>query len=87
MHAEQLPQSRPICVPILVLIAQAVLLLECGHTHGHTCMHARTHTHTHTHAHTKPLITLSPAWDDSNVQKAVDVGVLGGVADARQVAP
>jgi len=36
MHVEGLPRSRPVCVPILVLIVKAVFLLQRGHTQTHT---------------------------------------------------
>jgi len=42
MHAERLPESRPMRVPSLVLIAQAVFLLERGQTHRQTDRRDRT---------------------------------------------
>jgi len=43
MHAKWLPQSM--CVSSLVLIAQAIFLLEHGHTHTHRQTHPPTHSH------------------------------------------
>jgi len=41
MHAESLPRS--IGLPTLVLIAQAIFLLACGHTNTQADIHTDTH--------------------------------------------
>jgi len=69
MHANPLPQSAG-----LVLTAQAVFLLECGHTHSHT------------HKVTDITITLSDAsaslaWNMKTVQSNFGTGRL---ADAQR---
>jgi len=54
MHAEQLPSS--ISVPSLVLIAQAVFLLQCRHTSTHV------HTQSQMPLITLPTLSATPAW-------------------------
>jgi len=53
MHAERLLQSRPIRVPSLVLIAQAIFLLECGQTDRQTRV---------TRLNALPTPAAMPAW-------------------------
>jgi len=51
MHVEIMPYS--ICLPSLVLIAQVVFLLECGHTHMQTDIQSQM---------TADKYRLLPAW-------------------------
>jgi len=61
MHAtEQLPWA--VCLPSLVLIAQAVFLLEHGRTDPQTDRHRQTHTQSQVQLVTLPIHQLLLAW-------------------------